>query len=134
MALAIRDIRNRITDKTFKIDEELKKEKECFKEKNQKKDNENKNNTTGSISEHHTIPPWNGHEKPQENPKSENAHHTKTTLHIQQSQTQQPSLKQNKKNGYTFYNCLGGDVEFCVSDKELDENLAIKMAGEEEKD
>jgi len=28
MALAIRDIRNRITDKTFKIDEELKKEKE----------------------------------------------------------------------------------------------------------
>jgi hypothetical protein len=87
MALAIRDIRNRITDKTFKVDEELKKEKECFKEKNQKKDNENKNNMNVSTSEHNAISPWNGHEKLQENLKSEHPQHTKTTLNIQQSQT-----------------------------------------------
>ena len=89
MALAIRDIRNRITDKTFKIDEEMKKEKE----KNQKKDNENKNNMNVSVSEHNTISPWNGHEKLQENQKSENPQHQKTLVHIQQSHTQQPSLK-----------------------------------------
>ena len=78
MALTIRDIRNRITEKTFKIDEELKK----GKEKNLKKDNENKNNINASVSEHNTIQLQSGYEKMQENTRSEILSHTKTNTHV----------------------------------------------------
>jgi hypothetical protein len=71
MALTIRDIRNRITEKTFRIDEELKKGKEQLL----KKDNENKNSMNVSASEQNATQLQNVNEKNQENTRNEVQQH-----------------------------------------------------------